>query len=162
LISLFGVAGPIGFAVGPFLGGILVDGLGWSLSACSGSPPSCPSGRPLSSGSARPRFRPAVIPTGRCLPPCVRRGAGVCSTRGPPDLPDLRVAFLASQMSRPYQPLIVEEIVGRAGPRGDDRRRRRAGRTRRRGHLPDRLAGSCDRIGFRPVLITALVIGGIA
>jgi MFS family permease len=31
LIALFGVSGPIGFAVGPFLGGILVDGLGWPL-----------------------------------------------------------------------------------------------------------------------------------
>ena len=32
-IAIFGACGPIGFAIGPFLGGfVLVDGLGWSLS----------------------------------------------------------------------------------------------------------------------------------
>ncbi len=33
MIGLFGAAGPIGFAVGPVLGGWLVDGLGWSYPA---------------------------------------------------------------------------------------------------------------------------------
>ena len=32
-IALFGSSGPIGFAFGPALAGILVDGLGWSLPA---------------------------------------------------------------------------------------------------------------------------------
>ena len=32
-IALFGASGPVGFAVGPALGGLFVDGLGWSLAA---------------------------------------------------------------------------------------------------------------------------------
>ena len=49
------------------------------------------------------------------------------------------VAFLANQMSRPYQPLIVEAIVGTGRrPRLVDRLRRRNGGARRRG---DRAAG---------------------
>ena len=32
-IAIFGASGPIGFAVGPALAGLLIDGLGWSLPA---------------------------------------------------------------------------------------------------------------------------------
>ena len=32
-IALFGASGPVGFAVGPALAGVLIDGLGWSLPA---------------------------------------------------------------------------------------------------------------------------------
>ena len=32
-IALFGASGPVGFAVGPALAGILIDGFGWELSA---------------------------------------------------------------------------------------------------------------------------------
>src|SRR3954451_11479054 len=31
MIAVFGASGPIGFAVGPALGGFLIDGLGWGL-----------------------------------------------------------------------------------------------------------------------------------
>src|SRR3990170_6353721 len=32
VIAVFGASGPVGFAVGPALAGILIDGLGWSVS----------------------------------------------------------------------------------------------------------------------------------
>src|SRR6185437_15314126 len=32
-IAIFGASGPIGFAAGPVLAGVLIDGLGWSLPA---------------------------------------------------------------------------------------------------------------------------------
>ncbi len=44
-IAIFGAASPIGFAIGPALGGVFVDGFGWSLSAVFGLSARCPSGR---------------------------------------------------------------------------------------------------------------------
>ena len=116
VIAAFGVAGPIGFALGPFLGGILIDGLGWSLSSVfwlSGL---------LSVGTAAlvwfgaEEVRPAVVPTGRILALAYGAVRGVLTDRAVRRIFLIYgVAFLANQMCRPYQPLIVEEIVG-SGP----------------------------------------------
>ena len=48
LIAVFAVSGPVGFAVGPLLGGFIVDGLGLPLSAIFGCRRRCRSGRPYS------------------------------------------------------------------------------------------------------------------
>ncbi|HEY8801162.1 MAG TPA: MFS transporter, partial [Candidatus Limnocylindrales bacterium] len=68
IIALFGAAGPIGFAVGPWLGGVLVDGLGWSLSAMflASAGLSIATGALVWFGSRE--VRPEVIPVGRVLP----------------------------------------------------------------------------------------------
>src|SRR5439155_306454 len=72
------------------------------------------------------------------------------------------VAFLASQMSRPYQALIVEGIVG-PGPGLTASIGLVAGPAALVGAAVSPLGGIVgDRIGFRPVLLTALVVGGIA
>jgi MFS family permease len=163
LIALFGVAGPIGFAVGPFLGGILVDGLGWNLSGMFWV--SCL----LSVGTAAlvwfgaAEVRPEVIPTGRVLPLAYGAVRGVLTD------PVVRrifliygVAFLANQMSRPYQPLIVEQIVG-SGPGLAASIAVVVGLGGLVGAIISPIGGwISDRIGFRPVLISALAGGGIA
>jgi len=163
LIALFGVSGPIGFAVGPALGAFLVDGLGWSLSGMFW----VSAGLSIATAAlvlfGADEVRPAVVPSGRVL--SLAYGA----LRGVLGDPTVRrifaiygVAFLASQMSRPYQALIVEHIVG-PGP----------GLTASIGLVagPAALAGAAvsplggivgDRIGFRPVLLTGLVVGGLA
>jgi MFS family permease len=163
LIAVFGVAGPIGFAVGPALGAILVDGLGWSLSGMFWVSAALSVGTAVLVWFGAADVRPEVAPTGRVL--SLAYGA----LRGVVGDPVVRrifaiygVAFLASQMSRPYLALIVEHLVG-TGP----------GLTSSIGFVagPAALAGAAisplggvigDRIGFRPVLLTALVVGGIA
>jgi MFS family permease len=72
------------------------------------------------------------------------------------------VAFLANQMSRPYQALIVESIVGN-GPGLASSIGFVAGSAGLVGALIAPLGGLVgDRIGFRPVLLASLVIGGLA
>ncbi len=59
-IGLFGAAGPVGFAVGPLLAGILIDGAGWSISGVYAL------GACFSLGTA------LLVTVGRCAS-CVRR-----------------------------------------------------------------------------------------
>ena len=68
LIALFGVSGPIGFAVGPFLGGILVDGLGWPLPSIFWVSAALSLGTAALVLFGADEVRPAVVPTGRVLP----------------------------------------------------------------------------------------------
>ena len=106
LIALFGVSGPIGFAVGPALGALLVDGLGWSLSGMFWVSAGLSVATAAAVWFGADEVRPAVVPSGRVL------------VAGPAALVGAAVSPLGG-------------IVG-------------------------------DRIGFRPVLLTALVVGGIA
>src|SRR4029079_3705808 len=68
VIALFGVSGAIGGAIGPVLGGFLVDRLGWSLSGIfwSSAGLSIATGALVGFGSRE--VRPEVIPQGRVLP----------------------------------------------------------------------------------------------
>jgi len=104
-----------------------------------------------------------VIPQGRVLTLAFGALRGVLSD------PAVRrifaiygVAFLANQMSRPYQALIVEHIVG-AGPGLASSIGFVAGTAALVGALTAPLGGVIgDRIGFRPVLIGAMFVGGVA
>jgi len=162
-IALFGASGPIGFAVGPTLGGYLVDGLGWSLSSIFwvSAALSIATAAIVWFGSAE--VRPPFVPDGRVLP--LAYGA-LRSVLGDPTVRRIfaiyGVAFVANQMSRPYQALIVESIVGKgtglASSIGFV-----AGTAALVGAAIAPLGGIVgDRIGFRPVLIISLFVGGFA
>ena len=163
VIAIFGASGPIGFAVGPTLGGFLVDGLGWSLPSMYwvSAALSIATGALVWFGSEE--VRPAVVRTGRAL--ALAYGA----LRGVLGDPAIRrifaiygVAFLANQMSRPYQALIVEGIVG-PGPGLASSIGFVAGTAALAGAVIAPLGGPIgDRIGFRPVLLVSLVVGGVA
>jgi MFS family permease len=72
------------------------------------------------------------------------------------------VAFLANQMSRPYQALIVEGVVG-SGPGLASSIGFVAGTAALAGAVIAPFGGPIgDRIGFRPVLLVSLVVGGVA
>ncbi|HXU85899.1 MAG TPA: MFS transporter [Verrucomicrobiae bacterium] len=163
MIAIFGAAGPIGFSVGPFLGGWLVDGLGWSLPSIFwvSAGLSIATAAIVWLGSAE--VRPPVVPAGRVLP--LAYGA-LRSVLGDPTVRRIfaiyGVAFLASQMSRPYQALIVESIVGHgeglASSIGFV-----TGLAALGGALIAPFGGFVgDRIGFRPVLLVSLFVGGLA
>jgi MFS family permease len=163
VIAIFGASGPIGFAVGPTLGGFLVDGLGWSLPSMYwvSAGLSVATGALVWFGSTE--VRPAVVRTGRVL--ALAYGA----LRGVLGDPAIRrifaiygVAFLANQMSRPYQALIVEGVVG-SGPGLASSIGFVAGTAALAGAVIAPFGGPIgDRIGFRPVLLVSLVVGGVA
>jgi MFS family permease len=162
-IALFGASGPIGFAVGPALAGLLIDGAGWSISGVFWLSAALSVGTGLLVWFGSREIRPEVVPTGGVVAlafgalrsvladPIVRR---IFTIYG--------VAFLANQMSRPYLPVLVEGIVG-IGPGLASAIALVAGTASLVGALVSPLGGTLgDRIGFRPVLIGALVLGGVA
>jgi MFS family permease len=163
VIAIFGASGPIGFAVGPTLGGWLVDGLGWSLSSVfwSSAALSILAAAIVWFGSTE--VRPPVVPAGRVLP--LAYGA-LRSVLGDPIVRRIfaiyGVAFLANQMSRPYQALIVESIVG-SGPGLASSIGFVAGTAALVGAVIAPRGGVVgDRIGLRPVLLSSLFVGGLA
>ena len=112
-IALFGAAGPVGFAAGPALAGVLIDGAGWSISGVFALSAALSIGTALLVGLGTKEIRPEVIPVG----PVLRLAFG--AVRGVLGDPDVRrlflvygVVFLANQVSRPYTPVLVEGLVG--------------------------------------------------
>jgi MFS family permease len=162
-IGLFGAAGAIGFAVGPALAGLLIDGAGWSISAVFAVSAVLSLGTALLVGLGTREVRPEVVPVG----PVLRLAFG--AVRGVLGDPVVRrlfavygVVFLANQMSRPYTPVLVEDLVG-TGPGLASGIALVMGVASLVGAVTAPGAGWLgDRVGFRPVLVTALVGGGVA
>jgi MFS transporter, DHA1 family, multidrug resistance protein len=162
-IALFGAAGPVGFAVGPALAGVLIDGAGWSISAVYATSAVLSLGTALLVALGTREIRPEVVPQG----PVLRLAFG--AVRGVLADPDVRrlflvygVVFLANQVSRPYTPVLVEGITG-TGPGLASG----IGLVMGFGSLVGALASPAagwfgDRVGFRPVLVAALAAGGVA
>jgi MFS family permease len=156
-IALFGASGPIGFAVGPALAGILIDGFGWAL------PPVFAFSALLSVGTAllvtfgSREVRPEVVPTGRIVDLAFSSLRGVLTDRATRRIFLIfGISFVAIQMSRPYIPLLVEDING-LGPGLASAIALVMGTAALVGALVSPLGGFIgDRIGFRPVLIAAL------
>ena len=164
IMALFGASGPIGFAVGPILAGpILVDGLGWSFAGVFWLSAALSVGTAVLVALASREVRPSVVPEGRVLQLAYGAVRGVVS-----DPAILRifaiyfVTYLANQLSRPYQPVIVEGVVG-TGEGLATAIGLVIGGAALIGAVAATIGGALgDRLGFRPVLLGALVGGGIA
>ncbi|HEY3335424.1 MAG TPA: MFS transporter [Candidatus Limnocylindrales bacterium] len=162
-IAIFGAAGPIGFAVGPALAGLLIDGAGWPIAGVFGLSAVFSLGTALLVWFGTREVRPAVVPEGGTI--ALAFGA----LRGVLDDHIVRrlflvygVVFLANQVSRPYTPVLVEGIVG-TGPGLAASIGVVMGVASLVGALMSPLAGYLgDRVGFRPVLVVALVAGSAA
>jgi MFS transporter, DHA1 family, multidrug resistance protein len=164
IMAVFGASGPIGFAVGPFLGGfILVDRLGWSLSQVFLLSSLLSLGTAALVWLGSREVRPSVVPQGRVLSLAYGAVRGVLT-----DPAILRifaiyfVTYLANQLTRPFQPVIVEGLVppgaGLAGTIGVV-----IGLAALVGAVAATIGGALgDRLGFRPVLVGALIGGGFA
>jgi len=161
-MAVFGASGPIGFAIGPVLGGFIIDRLGWGI------PPVFAVSAGLSVGTAllialgSREVRPEVVPSG----PLLKLAFGALkSVVG--DRPTRRifaiffVAFLANQMTRAYIPVLVSRANGpvdEASAIGLV-----TGTAALLGAMFGPLGGWLgDRIGYRWVLVGALVGSGLA
>jgi MFS family permease len=160
--ALFGATAPLGFAIGPVLGALIVDGLGLPLSAVFWS------GAALSAGTVvlllvgSREVRPTVIPVGGSVALARRAIGGVLHD---PSVRRLFVIFgisiLANQMSRPYVPLLVEDVNAGAGNVASAIGLV-AGTAALVGALISPLAGPLgDRVGFRRVLAASLLGAGV-
>lgn len=161
--GLFGATGPLGFALGPVLGAVMIDGLHLQLTDVFwlGSLLSLAVVALLLVGSRD--IRPAVAPVGSVLALARRAVSGVLAD------PAVRriflifgVSVLANQMSRPYLPLLVERLHG-GQPNLASAISLVTGAAFLVGAVLSPLGGSLgDRIGFRSVLAGALLGAGVA
>ncbi|HYL40288.1 MAG TPA: MFS transporter, partial [Candidatus Binatus sp.] len=163
VIALFGAAGPVGFALGPVLAGVLIDGAGWTIPMVFALSAAMSVGTALLVGFGTHEVRPEVIPEGRVLTLAFGAIRGVL---GDPAVRRIFLtyfaAFIANQMSRPYLPVLVETVVGR-GPGLASSIGLVSGTAALAGALLSPIGGALgDRIGFRRVLLAALAVAGVA
>jgi MFS family permease len=162
-IAVFGASGPIGFAVGPAVAGILIDGAGWSLSGVFWLSALLSVATAILVTFGSTEVRPEVVPSGRIV------DLAFASLRGVVTHDQTRrlfvifgISFVATQMSRPYIPVLVEGITG-VGPGLASAIALVSGTAALVGALVSPLGGVVgDRIGFRPVLVAALGGAGVA
>jgi len=161
-IAVFGASGPVGFAVGPALAGILIDGFGWALAAVFAFSALLSIGTAVLVAFGSKEIRPEVVPTGRIVDLAVASLRGVLTDRATRRIFLIfGISFVAIQMSRPYIPVLVESITG-IGPGLASSIALVMGAAALVGALVSPLGGVVgDRIGFRPVLIAALGGAGV-
>ncbi len=163
MTALFGATSPIGFAMGPAMAGIMIDGLGLSLTDVFWVSAALSAAIVAILMLWTREVRPDVIPTGRVV--ALARAAIVGVLRDP----GVRrlfvifgVAILANQMFRPFLPILVEGIFG-SGVGLASAIALVTGTAALVGALVSPISGPIgDRIGFRPVLAVSLIACGIA
>jgi MFS family permease len=162
-IAIFGASGPIGFAVGPALAGILIDGFGWALAAVFALSALLSVGTAMLVTFGSREVRPEVVPTGRVVDLALASLRGVLTDRATRRIFLIfGISFVAIQMSRPYIPVLVEGITG-VGPGLASAIGLVMGTAALVGALVSPLGGVLgDRVGFRPVLVAALGGAGAA
>jgi MFS family permease len=161
-IAVFGASGPVGFAVGPVIGGIVVDGFHLGLPAVFLSSAVLSLFTALLVAFGSREVRPDVVPQG----PVLRLAYG--AIRGALADPAIRrvfavfgVAFLAGQLTRPYLPVLVERLHA-GGPGLASDIALVTGTAALAGAVMSPLGGAlADRIGYRPVLVGSLLTGGL-
>jgi len=156
-IAVFGASGPVGFAVGPALAGILIDGFAWPVSSVFWLSAALSVGTALLVTFGSKEVRPEVVPTGRTVDLAYRNLRGVLTDPATRRIFAIfGISFVAIQMSRPYIPVLVEGIVG-VGPGLASAIALVSGTAALVGALVSPLGGVVgDRIGFRPVLVAAM------
>jgi MFS family permease len=163
VMGIFGASTAVGFALGPALAGLLIDGFGWSLSAVFWLSAALSIGTALLVTFGSREVRPSVVPEGRVL--TLAFGAVKAVLTDPIVLRIFLiygVSFLANQMSRPYLPVVVEGVAG-TGAGLASAIALVMGTAALVGGLIAPAGGWLgDRIGFRIVLIAALTGGGFA
>ncbi len=160
-ISLFGVSTPIGFAVGPALGGLIVDGLHQTLPVVFAFSSALSVFTALLVAFGSREVRPAVVPSGRVIHLAFGAIRGVLADPATRRIFAIfGLAFLAQQVARPYIPVLVAQVHGTL--EGEKSAIGLvAGTAALAGALVAPAGGAIgDRIGFRPVLVAAMLGAG--
>jgi MFS family permease len=162
-IAVFGASTPIGFAVGPALAGLLIDGLGQSIQVVFAMSAGLSLATALLLALGSREIRPDVVPTGPLLRLAFGAIRGVFGDRTVRRIFLVYgLGFLANQIIRPYVPVLVERLVG-LGPGLASGIALVSGTAALAGALLSPISGAIgDRVGFRPVLIASLAGAGIA
>jgi MFS family permease len=162
IIAIFGVSGPIGFAVGPVLAGILIDGLGWPIPAVFWFSAGLSIVTALLVWFGSTEVRPEIVPEGSVVRLAAAAVRKVLSDRAVRRIFVIfGVSFLANQMTRPYIPVLVESLTG-PGPGLASAIGLVMGLAALVGALMSPIGGVLgDRVGFRRVLVAALTLGGL-
>jgi DHA1 family multidrug resistance protein-like MFS transporter len=161
--ATFGAMSPVGFAIGPVVGGFMVDGLGYPLASIFWTGTALSVGIVLLLLGASREVRPEIVPAGRTMT------LAVDAVRGALGDPTVRrlfaifgVAILGNQMIRPYLPLLVQDLVG-VGPGLASAIGLVVGTVALAGALVSPLSGPLgDRVGLRAVLVGALLLDGLS
>jgi len=162
IMGVFGASSTVGMALGPTLAGILIDGFGWTLPSVFWLSSVLSLGTALLVTFGSREVRPEVIPRGGVVELAFGAVRGVLAD------PVVRrifavfgVSFLATQLSRPYLPVLVEGLTG-TGPGLASGIALVMGTAALVGGLIAPLGGALgDRIGFRRVLALALALAGV-
>ncbi|MCC6617537.1 MAG: MFS transporter [Chloroflexi bacterium] len=163
MTALFGATSPIGFAVGPVMAGVMIDGLGLGLTYVFWLSAGLSLAIVLLLLLGTREVRPEVVPAGRVL---ALARAAVTGVLRDPAIRRLfiifGVAILANQMYRPFLPILVGDIFG-SGEGLASAIALVAGTAALVGALVSPVSGPIgDRIGFRPVLAFSLVASGVS
>jgi MFS transporter, DHA1 family, multidrug resistance protein len=112
-VGMFGAASGIGFALGPIVGGIIVDVLGLPLQAIYWSSAVLTFGIVLLLAFGSREVRPEKIPEGPVLHLAFGAVRGVFTDHATVRLFAIfGVALLATQMARPFIPILVVDLEG--------------------------------------------------
>ncbi len=161
-IALFVATSPVGMAVGPWMGAIMIGVLGMPVSSVYWLAAALSVGVALLLAFGSREVRPEIVPEGSV------RSLAYGAVRGVLEDPTVRrlflvfgLAFLARQIANPFLPLLVERVVGQgsglAGAIGLV-----TGTAALVGGLASPVAGPLgDRFGFRPVLAVAFAGGAL-
>ncbi len=161
-IALFGATSPVGMAVGPWMGGIMIGVAGLPVSSVYWLAAALSIAVALLLAFGSREVRPEIVPQGSV------RSLAYGAVRGVLDDPTVRrlflvfgLAFFARQIANPFLPLLVERVVGQgtglAGAIGLV-----TGTAALVGGLASPVAGPLgDRFGFRPVLAVAFAGGAL-
>jgi MFS family permease len=162
IMGVFGASSAIGMAVGPALAGLLIDGLGWSVSGVFWLSAVLSVGTALLVGLGSKEVRPEVVPEGPVVRLAFGAVRGVLSDRVVRGIfLVFGVSFLANQMARPYLPVVVEGLVG-TGAGLASAIGLVMGTAALVGGLVGPFTGAVgDRVGFRRVLAAALAGGAL-
>lgn len=160
-VAVFGATSPVGFALGPAIGGLLVDGFHLPIWTIYASSAALSIAVVLALGIGFREVRPARVPVGRMVDLAFGAVRGIFADGVTRRLFTLYgIAFLARQMASPFLPLVVQHAHGeRAGLASSVALV--VGTAALVGGLISPVGGALgDRIGFRPVLLFSLLGNG--